>query len=159
MTVMTRARFLRASAGATPAVALPCLAGGQSTSHPTMRTRPIPSGREALPVIGCGTYVGFDQAPGIRQMENSFRLLRTDRIDLMQIHDLLDWRIHLATLRERKARGRIRDLGITHYGRRSRGNEAGGGDQSVVGAPSHAPRSAFSRFRSASRVYIMWPAS
>ncbi|MGZ5132673.1 MAG: aldo/keto reductase, partial [Caldimonas sp.] len=29
-----------------------------------MNTRPIPSSREALPVIGCGTYVGFDQAPG-----------------------------------------------------------------------------------------------
>jgi Aldo/keto reductases, related to diketogulonate reductase len=29
-----------------------------------MNTRPIPSTREPLPVIGCGTYVGFDQAPG-----------------------------------------------------------------------------------------------
>jgi len=43
------------------------------------------------------------------------RLLRTDRIDLMQIHNLLDWRLHLATLRDWKARGRIRYLGITHY--------------------------------------------
>ena len=29
-----------------------------------MNTRPIPSTGEALPVIGCGTYVGFDHAPG-----------------------------------------------------------------------------------------------
>jgi hypothetical protein len=29
-----------------------------------MNTRPIPSSREALPVIGLGTYIGFDQAPG-----------------------------------------------------------------------------------------------
>ncbi|MFL6947897.1 MAG: aldo/keto reductase, partial [Xanthobacteraceae bacterium] len=29
-----------------------------------MHTRPIPSSGEALPVIGCGTYMGFDRAPG-----------------------------------------------------------------------------------------------
>jgi diketogulonate reductase-like aldo/keto reductase len=144
-------------------------------SPAVMNTRPIPSSREALPVIGCGTYVGFDVAPGdpayaqlpgvlaallaaggkvldsspmyaeettgellaaagrrgdafvatkvwtrgkaegIRQMEASMRLLRTDRIDLMQIHNLLDWRAHLATLRDWKERGRIRYVGITHY--------------------------------------------
>ena len=142
-----------------------------------MNTRQIPSTREALPVIGCGTYIGFDHAPatpeyallpgvvgalldaggkvldsspmygraeattgellaasgrrdeafiatkvwtqgrdeGVRQIEASMRLLRTDRIDLMQIHNLLDWRTHLATLRAWKAAGRIRYLGITHY--------------------------------------------
>jgi len=142
-----------------------------------MNTRPIPSTREPLPVIGCGTYVGFDQAPGtpgyallpgvvaalldaggkvldsspmygraetttgellaangrrgeaflatkvwtsgraegVRQMEASFRLLGTDRIDLMQIHNLVDWRTQLATLRRWKEQGRIRYLGITHY--------------------------------------------
>ncbi|MEO8313148.1 MAG: aldo/keto reductase [Caldimonas sp.] len=142
-----------------------------------MNTRSIPSTREALPVIGCGTYIGFDQASGtpeyallpgvvdalldaggkvldsspmygraeattgellaasgrrgeaflatkvwthgriegVRQMEASFRLLRTDRIDLMQIHNLVDWRTHLATLRAWKDSGRIRHLGITHY--------------------------------------------
>ncbi|MFE8118152.1 aldo/keto reductase [Brenneria goodwinii] len=52
---------------------------------------------------------------GIRQMDESFRLLRTDRIDLMQIHNLLDWRTHLPTLREMKAAGRIRYIGVTHY--------------------------------------------
>ncbi|HEX4234826.1 MAG TPA: aldo/keto reductase [Caldimonas sp.] len=142
-----------------------------------MNTRPIPSTREPLPVIGCGTYLGFDQAPatreyaalpavvdalldaggkvldsspmygraeetvgellaasgrraeaflatkvwtrgrsdGIRQMEASMRLLRADRLDLMQIHNLVDWRTHLATLRSWKEDGRIRYLGITHY--------------------------------------------
>jgi hypothetical protein len=29
-----------------------------------INTRPIPSTGEALPVIGCGTYIGFDLAPG-----------------------------------------------------------------------------------------------
>jgi diketogulonate reductase-like aldo/keto reductase len=33
----------------------------------------------------------------------------------MQIHNLLDWRTHLATLRDWKAAGRIRYLGVTHY--------------------------------------------
>lgn len=52
---------------------------------------------------------------GIRQMENSFRLLRTERIDLVQVHNLLDLATHTKTLREWKKAGRIRYLGITHY--------------------------------------------
>ena len=142
-----------------------------------MHTRPIPSSGEQVPVIGCGTYRGFDvgadsaasrrlhqvlgalfaaggsvvdsspmygraeavaggllaesnahpraflatkvwtrgRDAGIAQMQNSFKLLKADRIDLMQVHNLLDWKIHLATLREWKATGRIRYIGITHY--------------------------------------------
>ena len=142
-----------------------------------MHTRPIPATGEALPVIGCGTWMGFDRAPGtagfsalpgvlaalfdaggtvvdsspmygkaeaaagqvleesgtrerafvatkvwttgraagIRQMENSLRLLRTDRVDLMQVHNLVDWPNQLATLRQWKADGRVRYIGITHY--------------------------------------------
>jgi diketogulonate reductase-like aldo/keto reductase len=52
---------------------------------------------------------------GIRQMEESFRLMRTRVMDLMQIHNLLDHDVHLRTLRDWKAAGRIRYLGITHY--------------------------------------------
>jgi diketogulonate reductase-like aldo/keto reductase len=52
---------------------------------------------------------------GIAQMRQSMRLLKTDRIDLMQIHNLLDWRAHLPTLRAWKAEGRIRLMGVTHY--------------------------------------------
>jgi len=55
------------------------------------------------------------RAAGIAQIENSLKLLRTDRIDLMQIHNLVDWTIHLPTLRDWKEAGRIRYLGITHY--------------------------------------------
>ena len=142
-----------------------------------MNVRLIPSTREALPVIGCGTYVGFDRSPrdaeyamlpgvlgalfeaggrlidsspmygraeasvgellaaspptvpaflatkvwtsgreaGVRQMTESMRLMRTERIDLMQIHNLLDWRVHLETLRHWKHEGRVRYIGITHY--------------------------------------------
>lgn len=142
-----------------------------------MLTRPIPASGEMLPVIGLGTWQGFDVAPGsaeygrlpavlwalfdaggsvidsspmygraeavagemlaasgnrakafvatkvwtrgraegMRQMNNSLRLLQAGRIDLMQIHNLLDWRTQLATLRDWKAAGRIRYVGITHY--------------------------------------------
>ena len=52
---------------------------------------------------------------GIRQMEQSFRRMRTQRMDLMQVHNLLDWRTHLATLRAWKEQGRVRYIGITHY--------------------------------------------
>lgn len=55
------------------------------------------------------------EAEGIRQMETSFKRLRTTLIDLMQVHNLLDWRTHLRTLREWQAAGRIRYIGITHY--------------------------------------------
>ena len=54
---------------------------------------------------------------GIAQMQNSMQKLGTDRIDLMQVHNLVDWREHLPTLREWKAAGRIRYIGITHYTR------------------------------------------
>lgn len=52
---------------------------------------------------------------GIAQMEQSFRRMRTDRMDLMQVHNLQDWRTHLETLQAWKAKGRVRYLGITHY--------------------------------------------
>ena len=52
---------------------------------------------------------------GIRQMEESMRRMKVARMDLMQIHNLLDWATHLKTLQGWKAAGRIRYIGITHY--------------------------------------------
>jgi len=52
---------------------------------------------------------------GIAEMERSMQLLRTPCIDLMQVHNLLDWRLHIQTLSAWKAEGRIRYTGITHY--------------------------------------------
>ena len=52
---------------------------------------------------------------GVEQMRRSARLLRTDTIDLMQIHNLVDWRTHLTSLRRMKEEGHIRYIGITHY--------------------------------------------
>jgi len=52
---------------------------------------------------------------GVRQMTRSRELLRHRKIDLMQVHNLLDFEVHLRTLRRWKAEGRIRYIGITHY--------------------------------------------
>lgn len=185
---LTRRDMLRLTTGFTAALALGAVAcerdgNAGEAEEPRqegtqkMQTRPIPASGEALPVIGVGTYINFDVAPGsedykalpevlgalfaaggtvidsspmygraertvgellatrnpeakpflatkvwtsgreagIAQMEESFRLLKTDRIDLMQIHNLVDWRTHLPTLRKWKEEGRIRYLGITHY--------------------------------------------
>lgn len=177
----TRRKLLTLAAGVSavytlgPAVAQTVLSTG--TGGKTMQTRAIPSSNEPLPIVGLGTYRGFDVSPqdqayrqlpgvlralfekggtvidsspmygraeentgellsiheprspaflatkvwtrgreeGIAQMEQSFKLLQTDRIDLMQIHNLLDWQTHLPTLRQWKEQGRIRYIGITHY--------------------------------------------
>ncbi len=52
---------------------------------------------------------------GIAQMERSMKRLRAPRIDLMQVHNLVDVDTHLDTLEAWKQEGRIRYIGITHY--------------------------------------------
>lgn len=52
---------------------------------------------------------------GIAQMRESMRRLRTGTIDLMQVHNLVDWRTQLATIRAWKEEGTVRYSGITHY--------------------------------------------
>jgi len=173
--MITRAQFLRLASGLLCTGAVDRLASAQRPSP--MLTRPIPSSGVQVPVIGVGTWRGFDvggnaaaraqltgvlqalfeaggrvidsspmygsseevtgyllaslaahdrafvatkvwtegRAAGIAQMEASMRKLRDERIELMQIHNLLDWRTHLDTLRAWKRDGRIQHLGITHY--------------------------------------------
>ncbi|AZV26524.1 aldo/keto reductase [Pseudomonas syringae] len=177
----SRRRLLTLAAGVSAVFtfdrALAAITSPNATGAQTMQTRVIPSSSEPLPLVGLGTYRGFDVAPGdpvykqlpavlgelfkkggtvidsspmygraeettgellsiheprspaflatkvwtrgreegIAQMEQSFSLLRTERIDLMQIHNLLDWQTHLPTLRDWKEQGRIRYIGITHY--------------------------------------------
>jgi diketogulonate reductase-like aldo/keto reductase len=55
------------------------------------------------------------RSEGVRQMEESFRRLRVERMDLMQVHNLVDVATQTKTLQEWKAKGRIRYIGITHY--------------------------------------------
>lgn len=176
---MTRAEFLRRAAGAATILATVALGrhAAPAAAATAMQTRPIPSSGQRLPVIGLGTYQGFDvaagsaeyarlpavlqalfaaggavidsspmygraeavtgellaatgsrpkafvatklwtrgRAAGLRQMQESLRLLGADPLDLMQVHNLMDWCGHLPSLRESKAAGRIRYIGITHY--------------------------------------------
>lgn len=65
---------------------------------------------------------------GIEQMQRSMARMRAAKrapkpgaggMDLMQVHNLQDWRTHLPVLRDWKRAGLIRYLGITHYSRGS----------------------------------------
>lgn len=52
---------------------------------------------------------------GILQMESSFAKMQRTTMDLMQIHNLVDWKTHLQTLKDWKSIGKIRYIGLTHY--------------------------------------------
>ncbi|MCO7593924.1 MULTISPECIES: aldo/keto reductase [Pseudomonas] len=55
------------------------------------------------------------RAAAEEQWAGSLRSLRTDKVDLLQIHNLRDWRTQLPYARELKAQGKTRYVGITHY--------------------------------------------
>jgi aryl-alcohol dehydrogenase-like predicted oxidoreductase len=55
------------------------------------------------------------RAAGVAQMERSLALLRTDHVELMQVHNLVDWQTQLDTLMAWKRERRIGHLGVTHY--------------------------------------------
>ncbi len=55
------------------------------------------------------------ESRGKSQMQNSMKKMGTNPMDLMQIHNLQDWRTHIKTLYDWKERGLIRYIGITHY--------------------------------------------
>jgi diketogulonate reductase-like aldo/keto reductase len=50
---------------------------------------------------------------GIAQMEQSSRRMAVERFDLIAVHNLVDWRTHLDTLRRWKDSGKVRYIGIT----------------------------------------------
>ncbi|HZP65087.1 MAG TPA: aldo/keto reductase [Rudaea sp.] len=169
--MLTRRAFAQAAVGA-------CVSGVLRADAPAaLETRPIPATGERLPVIGLGTYIGFDltaddprwgearrvlgtlvarggrvvdtspdygaaeaatgrlarelgiveqlfvaskiaaigREAGIAQLERMRREFGVDRLDLMQVHNLVDVETHLATLAEWKAEGRLRYVGVTHY--------------------------------------------
>ena len=59
------------------------------------------------------TGPGSDRDSGARQIEESMRRLHTDKIDLMQIHNLIGVDQRLPLLREMKQAGRFRYIGAT----------------------------------------------
>jgi diketogulonate reductase-like aldo/keto reductase len=52
---------------------------------------------------------------GKQQIDASYRLMKRKVMDLVQIHNLVDWQTHLPYLRQLKNDGRLRYIGITHY--------------------------------------------
>jgi diketogulonate reductase-like aldo/keto reductase len=52
---------------------------------------------------------------GVTQINSSFEKMNVPIIDLIQIHNLRDWKTHIKTLRALKEKGRINYIGITHY--------------------------------------------
>lgn len=52
---------------------------------------------------------------GLAQFNDSLTRLRTDRLDLLQVHNLRDWRTQLALARELKSEGKVGHIGVTHY--------------------------------------------
>jgi diketogulonate reductase-like aldo/keto reductase len=55
------------------------------------------------------------RAQGEAQMRRSAELFKSRVVDLLQIHNLVDWQTHLQTLRRMKEEGTVRYIGITHY--------------------------------------------
>ena len=52
---------------------------------------------------------------GMEQMERSMTRMNQRPMDLMQVHNLVDWKTHLDTLQDWKAQGTVRYVGVTHY--------------------------------------------
>jgi diketogulonate reductase-like aldo/keto reductase len=48
-------------------------------------------------------------------MSESLEELHATIVELMQVHNMRDWRVHLNTLRQLKDEGRVKHIGITHY--------------------------------------------
>ncbi len=70
--------------------------------------------RTKHPKLFSATKVWTDgQQAGVEQMEQSRKLWGVPRLDLMQIHNLRDWQTHLPTLKDMKAQGKLRYIGVT----------------------------------------------
>lgn len=68
----------------------------------------------ARPFLATKVWTRGRQA-GIDEMNRSMARMRTNTMDLMQVHNLVDTDTHLPVLREWKRAGKIRYIGITHY--------------------------------------------
>ena len=55
------------------------------------------------------------KAEGEQQISESFKKMNTSKMELIQIHNLVDWKIQIKTLRQMKESGEISYIGITHY--------------------------------------------
>ena len=70
--------------------------------------------RSEAPKVFAATKVWTEgREEGIEQMRTSAQRMNVDRFDLIAVHNLLDWKTQLATLKAWKAEGRVRYIGIT----------------------------------------------
>ena len=69
------------------------------------------------PFLGARRLARMLQREGIefgrRHVGTLMQLMGVERFDLIQIHNLRDWQVHLETLQEWKASGKVRYIGIT----------------------------------------------
>ena len=56
-----------------------------------------------------------DRAAGEAQFAQSLKRLRTDRVELLAVHNLRDWQVQLGLARELKAAGKTKYIGLTHF--------------------------------------------
>jgi len=52
---------------------------------------------------------------GLEQFNNTLKRLKTDKVQLLQVHNLRDWKTQIAVARELKAQGKVKYVGVTHY--------------------------------------------
>ncbi|MFL6578669.1 MAG: aldo/keto reductase [Povalibacter sp.] len=52
---------------------------------------------------------------GMAQFNNTLKRLRTDKVELLQVHNLRDWKTQLEVARELKKQGKVKYVGVTHY--------------------------------------------
>jgi aryl-alcohol dehydrogenase-like predicted oxidoreductase len=52
---------------------------------------------------------------GLDQFNNTLRRLKTDKVELLQVHNLRDWKTQLEVARELKKQGKVKYVGVTHY--------------------------------------------
>lgn len=52
---------------------------------------------------------------GLAQFQKTLKSLRTDKVELLQVHNLGDWKTQMAVARELKSQGKAKYTGITHY--------------------------------------------
>jgi len=52
---------------------------------------------------------------GLEQFGNTLKRLQTDKVELLQVHNLRDWKTQIAVARELKAEGKVKYVGVTHY--------------------------------------------
>lgn len=52
---------------------------------------------------------------GLAQARQSMQRMKTPKLDLIQVHNLLDVDTHLSWLKEWKHKGQVRYIGVTHY--------------------------------------------